>query len=381
VAGFQSGEGGGGGGGGGGGYGGGRDESRHTWKDYGILNSWIGGESGPDPWERLSVVREILGDLGCSADSVTQTWQRGTSLQKSALKLLAKDILIHRKRDPAQRRWFRENPGRLARIEQLLGTAGGVCSIIGSEEQHPAKERAGARRAERRLEKLSRRSLPPDPAQPRDLPDLPDPGTLPTGEPEPSWLRLLRVAADQWRIYQEQRAARETERAQRRVFRMSLADTVGNVIGGLGESLPTLLPQLVQMRAADQAAKMQLKLARLSPYGAGTAGALGGALGALLGEEPGTLEEGGIFERLGLEGDAERTATLWRRTMSGFAPVRTITARHPTSGGLSTWVNMGRPMLYTGDLAACKRVNKIAARTARAARKRGICRTTKRRRA
>jgi hypothetical protein len=122
--------------------------------------------------------------------------------------------------------------------------------------------------------------------------------------------------------------------------------------------------------------KQQLKLARLGLGGGlGTAGALGGALGALLGEEPGVLSEGGIFEGLGLEGDIERTATLWKRTPTGFRAVRTLTAAHPTTGSLSTWVNMGRPVLYTGDLAACKRVNRIAARTARVARRRGVVRS------
>ena len=158
---------------------------------------------------------------------------------------------------------------------------------------------------------------------------------------------------------------------------MSLSDTIGNVLGGLAEATPTILPAILGARAQERASRDALRLARsgFMPAGYGTAGALGGALGALLGEEPGVLEEGGMLEGLGLEGDIERTATLWRRTAGGFSPVRTITARHPTSGSLSTWVNMGRPVLYTGDLSACKRVNRIAARTARVARRRGVVRS------
>lgn len=175
---------------------------------------------------------------------------------------------------------------------------------------------------------------------------------------------------------------------------MSLADSFGNVLSSVATAAPAVLQTYYNAKAAEQAAKSQLQLARLgaasfaqSPNYSGVPLAgpslpalTGGALGMLLGEEPGVLEGGGMLERLGLEGDLERTATLWKRSGAGFRAVPSITARHPTSGSLNTWLSMGRPVLYTGDLAACKRVNKIASRVARVARTRSFTAGRRRRR-
>jgi hypothetical protein len=43
-----------------------------------------------------------------------------------------------------------------------------------------------------------------------------------------------------------------------------------------------------------------------------------------------------------------------------------IEAQNPVTGRTHVWKHMGRPILYTGDLAACKRVSRISARVARA---------------
>lgn len=40
-------------------------------------------------------------------------------------------------------------------------------------------------------------------------------------------------------------------------------------------------------------------------------------------------------------------------------------------GRLGVWKSAGRPILYSGDLAACRRVNRVASRVARVARRRG----------
>jgi len=94
---------------------------------------------------------------------------------------------------------------------------------------------------------------------------------------------------------------------------------------------------------------------------------------SLLGEQ-GALESPDILERigggLGLEGDIEREATFYRPTRSGFAAVPEIMARNPATGRINTWRNAGRPVLYSGDLATCKRVNKIGSRFARVANRR-----------
>lgn len=43
-----------------------------------------------------------------------------------------------------------------------------------------------------------------------------------------------------------------------------------------------------------------------------------------------------------------------------------IIVEHPTTGAVRTYRNMGRPLLYSGDLSASRRVNKIAGRARRA---------------
>lgn len=84
-------------------------------------------------------------------------------------------------------------------------------------------------------------------------------------------------------------------------------------------------------------------------------------------EAPDLLERLGLAT--GLEGAVEREATFWIPTASGVRANPEIMARNPVTGRLSTWKNMGRPVLYSGDLATCKRVNKISSRVARVARR------------
>lgn len=47
-------------------------------------------------------------------------------------------------------------------------------------------------------------------------------------------------------------------------------------------------------------------------------------------------------------------------------PTPTIMERNPQSGRLHVWKHMGTPVLFSGDLAACKRVTKVASRARRA---------------
>jgi len=161
---------------------------------------------------------------------------------------------------------------------------------------------------------------------------------------------------------------------------MSLVDIVSPGTGGIGGVLGTLVTNAVQIFQAREAAKAAKALARsgrrrpswmegaMTFGGAGVPVAVGTGLGALAGGlgflDPEAMEESTLLERLGLEGDLERETTLWRRTASGFSPVRTVFARHPTNGSIKAWEYRGQPVLYSGDLATCKRVNKIARRAA-----------------
>jgi hypothetical protein len=49
-----------------------------------------------------------------------------------------------------------------------------------------------------------------------------------------------------------------------------------------------------------------------------------------------------------------------------------IEAVNPVTGKTHVWKHMGRPVLYTGDLAACRRVNRVAKRVAKAMPKRRL---------
>lgn len=48
-------------------------------------------------------------------------------------------------------------------------------------------------------------------------------------------------------------------------------------------------------------------------------------------------------------------------------PIREIQQVNPATGKIHVWRHMGRALLYSGDLAACKRVTRISKRVARAA--------------
>lgn len=62
-------------------------------------------------------------------------------------------------------------------------------------------------------------------------------------------------------------------------------------------------------------------------------------------------------------GDPLSTATH-RQTMSGWRPIPTLVVPSP-DGKLSFFKSMGRPILFSGDLAATRRVARVASRAAR----------------
>jgi hypothetical protein len=61
---------------------------------------------------------------------------------------------------------------------------------------------------------------------------------------------------------------------------------------------------------------------------------------------------------------------MWRQTASGYSQVSTLIVPSPT-GKLGFWKAQGRPILFSGDLAAARRVSRVASRAARHARRRG----------
>jgi hypothetical protein len=226
----------------------------------------------------------------------------------------------------------------------------------GKLEQKFGAERAAALRA-------AQRPQTPPPTGPQQPPGPPVPTTA---TQQPAWLRLLELASEQWQLYRQQQAERAQQRAQRRALRMSLSDTLGDVLGSAIPAITTAVPAILQQRAEERALRRALKTQQFSASGI--------PLPLNLFEQ-GSLEEPDLLERIGiatgLEGAVEREATFFTPTPTGVRAVSELQARNPLTGRLHVWRNMGRPVLYSGDMATCKRVNKIAGRVARVARRRG----------
>jgi hypothetical protein len=389
------GEGGGGGGGGtgagGGGYlGEGVGGERPWWRDWGVVNYFVQATGATiDPWDNLKAVLRILESAACGTEGVTRAWRAGgaakqsvKALARARFYLAAEQHYPHGHHSGEARRYFALFPEQR---ELAAGLDSGAISCAAALLQ-AAPDQPGVRRHAARAAARAAAAATTTPGQvPGQPPTVP---TLPPGQREPSWVTLARILAEQWRIYQEQQRAQALERAQRRAMRMGLSDTVGDILGGLAQGVPQILPAILQARAADQVQRQQLRLARMNFTGLGLPGALGGAVGAtgaalagLLGEEPGTLESGGMFENLGLEGDVERTVTLWKRTGGGFRPVPNFYGVNPATGRMNAWVNAGRPLLWSRDLAVCRNVDRIARRALRSRGGRGRTRSTFRRRA
>ncbi len=62
--------------------------------------------------------------------------------------------------------------------------------------------------------------------------------------------------------------------------------------------------------------------------------------------------------------------TLFRPTRSRMRPARVVVIPHPETGEPTFFGHLGRPLLFSRDLSAVRRVNKLAARARRTTRKR-----------
>ncbi len=72
---------------------------------------------------------------------------------------------------------------------------------------------------------------------------------------------------------------------------------------------------------------------------------------------------GGAQRLLGMgNGGAGQCGPLFREGRVRSVPLREISQRDPVTGTMHVWRHMGRPVLYSGDLATCKRVGRIARR-------------------
>lgn len=94
------------------------------------------------------------------------------------------------------------------------------------------------------------------------------------------------------------------------------------------------------------------------PGGAAVLRAAGRGLGAL-------GIAGGLQELFGGGGNGMDEVGFFQATMGGVRVKSTVLLRHPITGAPVFFKHAGRPILFSGDLRTCKRVNKIAARARR----------------
>lgn len=79
--------------------------------------------------------------------------------------------------------------------------------------------------------------------------------------------------------------------------------------------------------------------------------------GAVLGFQAG--QEGGMTPALPFGG------TVFRSTPAGLRFRSLVEFQNPITGRKAWYRNVGRPILFSGDLRACRRVNRIGARLRR----------------
>ncbi len=98
----------------------------------------------------------------------------------------------------------------------------------------------------------------------------------------------------------------------------------------------------------------------------------GGALiGQVLRQIPGVLGGAVLGYGAGQEGGGQSLALpyggmMFRPTTAGIRARSLVEVTNPISGKKSWYRNVGRPILFSGDLRACRRVRKIAGRARRA---------------
>jgi hypothetical protein len=364
----------------GGGFGGGggtplpsgqRDESRSTWNDFGILNPLLGGGT-EDPWDKPKNIDALLG-------LPPGTYKATPKRERKALRHQAKfAFTVQREQRQGDTQGLAKVLARLGGPVAALKRSAEFWTLTGPERKRlEAAARAGA--VVGTVGAAPRAQPVPSPPGGTGRPPVPV-----QGDAVDSLLDAL-VALREWWLERERR--KEEERAARRARRAQGGSVMGlgDVLAGLGgtvERVVSAAAPVAQAIFAERAARelrrggMGMTVASAGPPGmsalvapAVAPGAVlgpllgGGVLGGMLGGQPGTLEEGGILETF--ETDLEREAVFWRRgTGASVRPVREIFARHPVTGALRTWEYRGQPILYSGDLAVCKRVNKIARRSA-----------------
>lgn len=364
MAGFQEGGGGGGGGAGGGLFGGGSGGSRGGWIGGGRKHTWdtpFGSDARTEQaWDKPKIIEAALG-------IPRAIYRKLPKPEKKAVRHQAKLAVLQ------ERQLQQPKAKRARRIADLLGALG---QLQRSAEfwALPGRERNPMLRAARRENRAGEPIEAARSTQPQRGTTQRTPGSVGDAALE-DWLQILLALREWWDARERAKAAEREARRQRRADAMSLGDVISGIGSGFRDVLTAAAPVATAIyneraarelvRAGSTGASGVPMASSLLPATLPTATGAAAVLGTLLGGQPGAMEEGGILE--GLESDIEREVSLWRRA-SGVggrvSPVRTVFARHPQTGSIAAWGYLGKPVLYTGDLATCKRVRKIARRSA-----------------
>jgi len=87
---------------------------------------------------------------------------------------------------------------------------------------------------------------------------------------------------------------------------------------------------------------------------------------------------GGVFQRAGIVMAPQPERFAFDQPCPNFfptggmtaRPTRFITATNPATGALTFWEHAGQPIMFSRDLAVCKRVRRIAGKAGTVARRR-----------
>lgn len=337
-------------------------ETEHTWD-----LPWSSGAKTEDPWDSPRAIASLLG-------IPVDAYRAMTGAEKKAVRHQAKLAYFQSRAAALAESRPRAAEKLQAKIARML--ADPVAALARSAEfwQSPKSERRA-----RLLAGRGRRAIATStPSAPVGIfATRSTTGRTPTVLGGTATDRLLEILEILRAWYQAREQAKANERAaraerDRREAEMAgFGDVLGGVLGGLTD-LATAATPIVSGIYAERAAREMRRAGATGASGVPVSsalvpGALAGmgtsaALSLLIGQ-PGAMEEGDILERM--ESDIEREVSLWRRSQGGTVhPVRNILARHPQTGAIRAWEYRGQPILYSGDLAVCKRVNKIARRSA-----------------
>lgn len=348
------GEGGGGAGGGGGGF------AIIDTNNPNALINLVSRPSTLDPWDKPARIAQLVG--------ITVEQYRGAdAAQRKAWRHQAKARFI-------QERETRQGDVKgLAKAAQRLGDALAVAQRSAEFWRLPARERNN------RLRLLRKQAAPSPGGTGTTTPGTG--GTTPSGSQRtPSQLQvdaleqLARIAAqlrEWWYAREQQRIAEREARRLRRGGSMALGDIITG-LGGALERTATAVSPIVQAIYQERMAREMSRAGATGASGVPVAFAdptsgLGDLLPQLgqgiLNAIPNTpllnlLPGGG-----GMAGDEVQ---LWARRSgdSRAYPQRTVFSFNPDTGAIGAWEYAGKPVLYSRDLAVCKRVNRITRRSA-----------------